>query len=43
MVRAGAHFAMEKQKGVPTNPRIEEAIQGPEDLRRLIREYVGSG
>lgn len=41
MVRAGAHLAMEKVKGVAKSLSIVEAIGGPEDLRRMIREHLG--
>ena len=40
MVRAGAHLSMEKVKGVAQSQSIKEAIGSPEDLRRMIREYL---
>ena len=41
MVRAGAHLAMEKVGGAARTRSIQEAIRGPEDLRRLMRAYLG--
>ena len=41
MVRAGAHFAMEKVRGVARTQSIATAIRSVEDLRRLIRRHLG--
>lgn len=41
MLRAGAHLALEKARGVARTRSIVESIGSLEDLRRLITEHLG--
>ena len=41
MLRAGAHLALEKVRGVARTRSIVESIGSLEDLRRLVAEHLG--